>query len=1398
VRPRLRLRVTVSEGRYAVRDVSPDGADDGGGDGGGDLERAQRRARLINQPHVRAQVLAPLDATAAVGALLLTSDKAEYDGDDEEQQDDDASARPQPERDDEEQPLTKVNTTTAAATIAASSSPIKSVSEGEGKGDGRGTEAKGEEDPFPKKQRTTTAKEGIIDLAGIVAETIGDPESAVLNAPRPPASRLGRLVSDSLLSEPARDEDVIKGSEAIQEDRQASLCAAGVTAGGADKSSEALVIDSVGKETPLEKCSTSSTAKSVIESGKEKTDAKIRGGNSSETPVEKNEASGQPTRPAGNAQEGGSSRELQVKGEKRCDKSENIGEKKKSDIKEVKSEAKAPKEEVADDEDELPEEELDPLWITPPTSEPPSSPESIKIISSEEEAEEDDKRVYKGKKKSTADSGPAAKHSEPQVKVKEGCKSSADNPAKEVVKAPSEKATTSAEGTEEPAGPISKEGTGTADRESGQPETAEKRPSKSEIENRAGKSAPTSSEKRGDISEKAYSTLGKDITALTPGAEEVIAKPVCSKEARPSVGDVAGDRPELKSTAVEAVKGGGGANEEPVEDAIAKKPLTCEDRTKTAADPGRKSDTFSEPESVAPVATSSEGGKKAAAEAWQSLADRIAVKAALKRVIHEVEMRVGSAASVSNGKIYDSATAAAVAATAGVPAAAAAEAKVAAVPPPPLPVTTPPSSPPSRQLHQLPPTSPSPNKSYSTKPGPASKKYLPRKRKHGEVSGPSPKSLLTGGESTAMRISHELPGCNWLEEKIKKAKVVKANASTAADAAAAGSNGASSGCGDGQKVKNSTKRKEDSQPTQPLKSKSDGGSQESPQHQEKVRKNKFSDGDVVHKKVSGKPAITRDAGTLTRAASTDVKAIQVSLPGPEGIRDADLMYMSKNLNQRIQESYERTSAQTLHKLNEEKRELFSELERMRREHKTATEEIEDVRKRKQADVEEVRTLFLQKQKLVSEVAEMKEMVDKQNSLYTQQARKLDEQKQQLAEMQKIQKIQQQEQMKQQKQMEEQKFQKIQPRPQQQQHQVAQQQQQQHIHQPQKEQQHHLHQQQHQQQQHHLQQQQKEQQRQHHQQQISHLHQRQQMHQAASNQAAAASASTNKHQSLSSGVAAAAAAATRHPREHPTAVAPIQNPQLGGRPTVAAAPAHSPQSGSGRQQSPAVAAAAAAAAANHVLPPPYSFSHLGTGGGNTTSTATVYSSGASGSVAAAAASAPGNGHHLPLGSSASAQSSHPTNPYFNEQYNMAYAAAAAAGHRIPNAHHLQMERQQHIRQQQEQIMQWKRQQHHHKQQQQQQQLQRAAAAAAHGLHGQQPAHAAPRDHPRLGTAHLLAEAMDKASVSESDAASQNPAMCKACKKEASFMCSACRGAHYCSLECQRKNWVEHSKFCVQRK
>ena len=57
-------------------------------------------------------------------------------------------------------------------------------------------------------------------------------------------------------------------------------------------------------------------------------------------------------------------------------------------------------------------------------------------------------------------------------------------------------------------------------------------------------------------------------------------------------------------------------------------------------------------------------------------------------------------------------------------------------------------------------------------------------------------------------------------------------------------------------------------------------SHEVPPNQEKVRKNKSSsDGEVLHKKGLGKSAATRDAGTVTRATSTDVKAIQVSLPG---------------------------------------------------------------------------------------------------------------------------------------------------------------------------------------------------------------------------------------------------------------------------------------------------------------------------------------------------------------------------------------------------------------------------------------------------------------------------------------------------------------------------------------
>ena len=35
------------------------------------------------------------------------------------------------------------------------------------------------------------------------------------------------------------------------------------------------------------------------------------------------------------------------------------------------------------------------------------------------------------------------------------------------------------------------------------------------------------------------------------------------------------------------------------------------------------------------------------------------------------------------------------------------------------------------------------------------------------------------------------------------------------------------------------------------------------------------------------------------------------------------------------------------------------------------------------------------------------------------------------------------------------------------------------------------------------------------------------------------------------------------------------------------------------------------------------------------------------------------------------------------------------------------------------------------------------------------------------------------------------------QEASFMCSACRGAHYCSNECQKDKWLAHSKLCKSK-
>ena len=37
-------------------------------------------------------------------------------------------------------------------------------------------------------------------------------------------------------------------------------------------------------------------------------------------------------------------------------------------------------------------------------------------------------------------------------------------------------------------------------------------------------------------------------------------------------------------------------------------------------------------------------------------------------------------------------------------------------------------------------------------------------------------------------------------------------------------------------------------------------------------------------------------------------------------------------------------------------------------------------------------------------------------------------------------------------------------------------------------------------------------------------------------------------------------------------------------------------------------------------------------------------------------------------------------------------------------------------------------------------------------------------------------------------------CEGCGKEANFMCSACKSAHYCSTACQRELWSLHSRVC----
>ena len=41
------------------------------------------------------------------------------------------------------------------------------------------------------------------------------------------------------------------------------------------------------------------------------------------------------------------------------------------------------------------------------------------------------------------------------------------------------------------------------------------------------------------------------------------------------------------------------------------------------------------------------------------------------------------------------------------------------------------------------------------------------------------------------------------------------------------------------------------------------------------------------------------------------------------------------------------------------------------------------------------------------------------------------------------------------------------------------------------------------------------------------------------------------------------------------------------------------------------------------------------------------------------------------------------------------------------------------------------------------------------------------------------------------------LCKNCRKEANFMCSACKSVHYCSIDCQVNIQKDHFKFGAQK-
>ena len=38
------------------------------------------------------------------------------------------------------------------------------------------------------------------------------------------------------------------------------------------------------------------------------------------------------------------------------------------------------------------------------------------------------------------------------------------------------------------------------------------------------------------------------------------------------------------------------------------------------------------------------------------------------------------------------------------------------------------------------------------------------------------------------------------------------------------------------------------------------------------------------------------------------------------------------------------------------------------------------------------------------------------------------------------------------------------------------------------------------------------------------------------------------------------------------------------------------------------------------------------------------------------------------------------------------------------------------------------------------------------------------------------------------------LCAVCKKDADKSCGECKNAHYCSAECQKKDWPTHKKLC----